>query len=267
MTENSFEVITTMNREYYNLVGHKMLFSYLKTWPCKLNLYWENMADVPSLDGLTTLRNEPIYVFDLFGNEPECKKFVDRHRKRQDQQDKYELHRGAVRFSYKTFTILNGTQTSDSQYVIWLDADTYTHTPVTFEFLNTLVDPKKHLTYLGRDDNYSECGFVIYNTHHPHHQKFMDIWRELYEKDTVFDLPQWHDSFVFDCIRLKLEKEIRNYENTNLSPWGKGYDHVFVNSILGDYMDHMKGPRKHKGITSKEDITNPERKMDANYWK
>ena len=199
-----------------------MLHSYLVNWPCPLNIYWEDMSNEPfGPDEFTSLFNEPITVLDLFSHEPECKKFIDRHKNRQDQQDKYELHLGAVRFSYKTFTVLNGATTSGSQYVIWLDADTYTHSSVSLEFLNTLVDPKKYLTYLGRSDNYSECGFVIYNTHHPHHEVFMSMWRELYEKDTVFNLPQWHDSFVFDCVRRTVEEKLGT-ENINLSPWGRG---------------------------------------------
>ena len=91
------------------------------------------------------------------------------------------------------------------------------------------------------------------------------MWRELYEKDTVFNLPQWHDSYVFDCIRTTLEGQT-NKKNISLSPWGKDYDHVFVNSVLGDYMDHMKGPRKYKGATPKSDITNKER-LKHEYWK
>ena len=52
-------------------------------------------------------------------------------------------------------------------------------------------------------------------------------------------------------------------ENTNLTPWGKNYDHVFINSILGEYMDHMKGDRKNIGKSKKSDLFN-ERK--AEYW-
>jgi hypothetical protein len=40
--------------------------------------------------------------------------------------------------------------------------------------------------------------------------------------------------------------------------------HVFINSILGDYIDHMKGKRKIKGKSSKSDLR-IKRKED--YWK
>jgi hypothetical protein len=51
--------------------------------------------------------------------------------------------------------------------------------------------------------------------------------------------------------------------NINLTPWGKDYDHVFINSVLGEYMDHMKGPRKDTGSSNKSDLF-VEKK--AKYW-
>ena len=64
------------------------------------------------------------------------------------------------------YSVLNAGSNSDADYMIWLDADTFTHSPVSHEFLNTLVDTDKHLTYLGRENTYSEAGFVIYNLKH-----------------------------------------------------------------------------------------------------
>ena len=58
------------------------------------------------------------------------------------------------------------------------------------------------------------------------------------------------------------EKDLK-IENINLTPWGKNYDHVFINSILGEYMDHMKGDRKNIGKSMRSDIFN-ERKSE--YW-
>jgi len=90
----------------------------------------------------------------------------------------------------------------------------------------------------------------------------METWRHLYESDELFKLEQWHDSFVFDKIRKVYEKT-NLIENINLSPWGKDYDHVFINSILGDYMDHLKGPRKNYGKSYSSDLFNVK---NHEYW-
>jgi hypothetical protein len=44
----------------------------------------------------------------------------------------------------------------------------------------------------------------------------------------------------------------------------KGH-HVFVNSELGKYIDHMKGDRKLKGSSSKKDLKTDITNVD--YWK
>ena len=41
--------------------------------------------------------------------------------------------------------------------------------------------------------------------------------------------------------------------------------HVFVNSQLGQYMDHMKGDRKAKGSSTKKDLKGNITNVD--YWK
>ena len=40
--------------------------------------------------------------------------------------------------------------------------------------------------------------------------------------------------------------------------------HVFINSVLGDYIDHMKGKRKIKGKSSRSDLRS---KKNQDYWK
>jgi len=251
-----FECVTSMNRSYYDQIGYKMLASWVEKWPIniKLKVYHEDNLKVGSFSN--------VEFKDLFECEPACKDFVDRHKNRPDQQNPLELHMGAVRFAYKTFSILNAGISSSADYLIWIDADTFTHREITHNFLSTLVEQDKYLTYLGRENNYSECGFVIYNLNHPAHKAFFETWRHLYESDEVFKLQQWHDSFVFDQIRKTYEQD-DIIENINLSPWGKDYEHVFINSVLGDYMDHMKGPRKDEGKSRESDLFT-ERK--GKYW-
>jgi hypothetical protein len=256
MSTPTFEVVTSMSQSYYDKIGNVMLNSWIEKWPedVKLRVYTE--------DGLKLPQHPKYEVYDVFKEEPELRKFVERHKDRPDQQNPKELHLGAVRFSYKTFSIINACLNKVADYVIWLDADTLTHTDVTIDFLESIVDDNKYLTYLGRENNYSECGFVIYNTNHPCNDAFMSRWKMEYTHDGVFSYPQWHDSYVFDQIRKLFESD-KLISNINLTPWGKDYDHVFINSVLGEYMDHMKGPRKDTGSSNKSDLF-VEKK--AKYW-
>jgi len=257
MSTPTFEVVTSMSQTYYDRIGHKMLSSFVEKWPneIKLKIYTEDKLLIPE--------NSQYEIYNILELEPELESFIERHKDRPDQQNPKELHLGAIRFSYKTFSIINACTNSSADYVIWLDADTFTHTDIPIEFLESLTRPNQYLSYLGRENNYSECGFVIYNQKHGFNTYFMSRWRNLYTSDSVFKLPQWHDSYVFDVLRKHYETE-GVISNINMTPWGKDYDHVFINSDLGKYMDHMKGNRKYEGKSNKSDLLN---NRNEEYWR
>ena len=139
--------------------------------------------------------------------------------------------------------------------MIWLDSDTKTHKKIPITFLEKLISNDRYMSYLGRSHiqtknlNYSECGFLIFNTEHTLHQTFWEEMMSMYENGKLFDLEEWHDSYIFDYVRIKLEKKF-NLLNFNISELGlvniKNHfdEHVFVLSVLGKYMDHKKGERK-----------------------
>jgi hypothetical protein len=58
----------------------------------------------------------------------------------------------------------------------------------------------------------------------------------------VFALPEWHSAFVFDWVR-----GIAQLDEANLTPEGRG--HVWLQSPLARYTDHMKGARKALGYS------------------
>lgn len=257
------KIITSLNTKLYYKYGEKMIQSFLSKWPenYELAIYYDDDHEM-IFDHLNKVERIKTYNLNLY--TPDLIDFINRHKDRPDQQNPLELHLGAVRFAYKTFSIIHGTTKNDCDLAVWLDADVVTHTTIPENFIENLHPSNSHVSYLGRANNYSECGFVIYNTQHPYHKEFMDVWRRMYTTDEVFKLPQWHDSYVFDCIRIALEKQY-NIINNNLTPWGKDYDHVFINSMLGDYMDHLKGDRKASGKSKQSDLIKD--KSTVEYWK
>lgn len=179
----------------------------------------------------------------------------------------------AVRFANKVFCVINGVRNSaDYDYVVWLDADTNIFRPMPLNFLTGLLPQDTMVTYLGRENpslndggKYPECGFVGYNLKHPEIQNFISEWEKLYTDDTVFKILEWHDSYVFWHLSKKFRSE-KQIQVNDIGKWvGVKGHHVFVNSVLGQYIDHMKGDRKFKGSSSKKDLkTNI---ADVEYWK
>lgn len=240
------EVVTTMNVRIFRETGRKMVKSFYKYWPegIDLHVYWES-----KYSGFSWIRDP--FFHDLFGECKGLKEFVDRHSKRADQQNPNELHRGAVRFAYKSFTIFTHCLKSEADYVIWLDADTETYNKIPVDFIYSLLNEDTYLTYLGRKNGISECGFVIYNLNKGINVQFMEHWKKLYLEDGIFNLKEWHDSYIFDWLRNQYKPY---FKEKNIGNDAQGWDHVFINSPIGKYIDHMKGNRKSEGKSRSEDL-------------
>ena len=59
----------------------------------------------------------------------------------------------AVRFANKVFCVVNGVRNSkDYDYVVWIDADTFTFRPVPLDFFKSLLPTDTMVTYLGREN-------------------------------------------------------------------------------------------------------------------
>lgn len=166
----------------------------------------------------------------------------------------------AVKFSNKVFCIVNAVRNSSNyDYVVWLDADTYTHTPMPINFLQDLLPQDTMLTYLGRERGnqaiYPECGFVGYNLNHQEIQNFINEWEQLYKTGDIFNLLEWHDSAVFWHLSKKYKTEKHITVNDIGYNAGVSGHHVFVNSKLGMYIDHLKGDnRKRIGRSEIQDF-------------
>lgn len=80
-----------------------------------------------------------------------------------------------------------------------------------------------------------------------------------YLNGEMFLLPEWHDCKMWDIMREHFSG-VRGIEYRNISGSASHTSHPFVNSILGQYMDHLKGPdRKSLGRSFDEDFISTDR--------
>ena len=179
----------------------------------------------------------------------------------------------AVKFSYKVSCITHAVKIyKDYDYVIWIDDDTFTFRNIPMTFLESICPSDTLVTYLGRENDrgsnkYPECGLVCYNMKHPLVQNFAEDWEKLYTSSNIFELLEWHDSYVF----WHLTKEYRQKHLVKVHDLGyakgvKGH-HVFVNSELGQYIDHFKGDRKDAKSSKAEDIRKTPDMVKIDYLK
>lgn len=208
-----------------------------------MNAY--NMPDARHMMGLPSQQGDPVVdVFTTPDGLQVTPKLLPAY---------YDYRFDAIRFSHKVFSIYGVSREYDADHLFWIDGDTYTHAPVDQRFFDETDPGDGYMSYLGRDEAYSECGFLVFNQRHPIHEVFLPQMISEYLNGDVFLLQEWHDSFIWDVHRLHYENT-QGVNNRNLSGKAGGEEHPFINCVLGEYMDHLKGDeRKEAGQSFADD--------------
>ena len=207
----------------------------------KLNAFKSTWGHVPKANGDIT-------------NEPQ------RHtRKDWMKQFKWD----AVRFANKTYAVYDACVRS-KDWCVWMDADTYVHSPWTYEDFAEQLPDNSWITYVGRgkgSQTWPECGFYGLNLNHPVCHEFLKEFERVYEEadNGIFLLEEWHDSFVFGSILNNMKLQFPNAHDYSAEMYLReaksgGGGHPLINGVLGKWIDHMKGGRKDAGKSQKKDI-------------
>lgn len=243
-----FEVVTTCNADGYKKYGRRMLASFNENWPDRVSLrcYYEGWR------GIHTSR---IRYLDLLAESPWLQSFKDRH----GDEPVKGMPWDAVRFAHKVAAVTHAAVRSNADVLIWLDADTVTHSSITIRDLERLA-PRgdRWIAWLDRKNQYPECGFYMLNLKHPKHFNYIRAFESQYRADKLFKMKQWHDSWV-----LWKTVEAEGAPAVSLSGPGFATAHPFINGPLGQWFDHMKGNRKEAGRSRQADLVNPRQEA---YW-
>lgn len=177
---------------------------------------------------------------------------------------RYDFRHDAVKFSHKVGALTDAGLSQDDGVLIWLDADTFTHSDVTHDWLAKLFPEPSYVAWLDRDNCYPECGFIMMRCWHRSHQTVMEAYRDIYVSDDVFDLKETHDSFVFQHLIDGFAKSGVIEKPVSLSGDARGWSHPFIAGPLGACLDHAKGDRKKQGRSSVRDLRRP---RSEPYWR
>ena len=269
MTANKFTVVTTFNAQGYEKYGQKMISTFMQNWPkqVELQVYAEDCRVEQSAPNLT--------VFDLHNTCPDLVTFKNRWRgvpkangdvtndpirsQRKDAGKGFKWD--AVRFANKVYAIFHCAKNAQTQWLIWMDADTICHSPVNTTDLERLCPDNKDLCFLGRGHKYSECGLYAMNLQSQRTQDFLTQFQKYYDQaeQGIFTLDEWHDSFVFDAVRKNTPMVEHDWSGHLIA----GEGHPLINSEWGAYLDHLKGARKDLGRSKRVDLKVP--RTEA-YW-
>jgi hypothetical protein len=272
-------VITTFHEEGLKKYAQKMIDGFCATWPNEitLHLYPEKcnpvirdhshvtLTDLDSVAALTAFK-------ERWKNVPKANGDVTKDPVRSKRKDSGKGFKwNAVRFAHKVYAIIDCARTTDADILIWMDADTVCHSPITMQDLERMIPANSELCYLGRKGKYSECGLYSINLRSANVQAFLKEFQRYYDEaeQGIFTLAEWHDSFVFDAVRRKFPQMQQldwaaHLNDLRPAPgMSSGEGHPLINSEWGAWLDHLKGSRKKDGRSKKDDL---KVKRTEAYW-
>ena len=205
--QNKYSAVTTFHLPKH-IYGVEMINSFYANWPKEITLtaFIENSSKIDD-----SAVKPKIIIKDFDKTVPEYQKFALKYKEKEKYTDDFRFN--VFRFAHKVYAIASALKNIKTKYLIWLDADIKTYKKLPFEFLDTLINQNSYMSYLGRKNisvkhlNYSECGFLIFNTDHFIHERFWEDMMKMYDGGELFQEKEWHDSYIFDVVRKKLEVE------------------------------------------------------------
>lgn len=269
--------VTSFHAEKFEEYGRKMIETFDKFWPrdIKLIVYYQGAFERLKSDRIEWRDLDKVAAIQVFKSKFAQFREANGHITLQNTQtgafkNVWDYRFDAIRFSHKVFSILDAIdlnikeQENPPDITLWIDADTFTTKDIDLAWLERVLPKRSHggeinqfMTYLGRKDDHSEAGWLGFNMRNALTEKFFKELRKVWLDGSIFALKEWHDSYVFDWLR---ENTFKNSSDAFVNIAGDGHDtvHPFVNSVLGERIDHLKGHiRKIMGSSRGTETVNP----------
>lgn len=142
------------------------------------------------------------------------------------------------------FEMMEDEAYDESNWMIWLDADTVTTKRLDVERVASWLPDKADLVHLGRKDvDYSETSFMGFNLSSHNACSILADFRGCYTIGETIAYREWHDGFIFE--RLLNIYKAHGMVTNNLSENVSGLA-AFAQSPLSEYFTHFKGNLKKK---------------------
>ena len=252
-----YTVITTFNADGYAKYGQRMIQTFLQNWPVDLVVYAEGCSVTETAPNLLVRDIAVVDELSRFKQHwqgvPKANGDVSADPVRSQRKDAGKGFKwDAVRFAHKVYSIFHCAKHIDTDWLIWMDADTVCHSPISVDDLNRLCPNTKDLCFLGRRGKYTECGLYAMNLRSQRTRDFLTQFQRYYDQaeQGIFTLAEWHDSFVFDAVRSHLPLQELDWSSHLIT----GEGHPLINSSWGAYLDHLKGDRKTLGKSKPKDL-------------
>ena len=245
----TISAFTTMNREIYDRCGKDMIDSFaLYSEDIPLTVYVEGFvlpAEYHDKVNQVPLSQTHFNRFrEMCEPCPERSGLIDDVTKigrpaswttQIENGQPYHFRLDAVKFSRKVFCLYHHAHETTADIVLLMDADTGVLKQVTTCDLLTLFPDGNTIALLKRDHEYSEAGFYMVDLKNGG-RELIDHFAGVYLTGDVFDLREWHDSYVLDRTI-----ELVDVRSVSLSGKGSATSHPLANGPLSEWFYHEKG--------------------------
>ena len=253
----SVTVVTGFSPAGLEEYGWDFLYGFEEFWPTDVNLvvYFETEED----QSISFMSETRLTEFRLLEEARGCAEFIERHKddpfangrkvesnwKEREREEGYNFRFDAVKFCRMAmFTAQAAREIEPDRILVWLDGDVMTKRRVPENFVEDLIGDAD-VAYLGREPKHPDTAFVAFQNKG---LVIAEAWGGFYEDDMIFDLHETHSAYVFrSCLKLGERSDLKAL---NLTPKGRG--HVWFQSPLCQYMDHLKGQKRKRRGQSKE---------------
>lgn len=225
------DIVSSFSPEYYQRVAKFFISSSIKflSKSIKLKLY---------VDDFNFPKDENFELFNLEKTVPNLAEFKKRNKNR--PQD--DWRHAAIVFSHKVYATCHAAKNTNSDFLIWLDADAEFTNNVDETYLSKFIEKGIDIGYLGRKRS-TETGFIVFDLTSSNTHNFFDEYQKMYDTDKLFEHKEWHDGYIFD--RVKEELESKGILHTkNISPPDTKKSHF--NNLHKGFIVHHKGDEKEK---------------------
>ncbi len=232
-------LVTGFHKAGYELYGERCFESLQAYWSDDIVVYAEDCLPKLLRDNVE-IRHVPEEVTQFLGrhqHDPMMRgevPYPGKSWKAKDREGRYSFRFDVVKFHKMAIYTWDAAEKLKEGLLVWIDGDVLTHKPAPRDFVGRILQGAD-CAYLGRDPYHSETGFVAFRL--PEALPLIRQWAGYYIDRTFIEEREWHSAFLFDRAR-----EATDVNCLNLSPGGT--KHVWFQTELGDFMDHLKGKRK-----------------------
>lgn len=238
--------ITTFSQSYYRKWGRDGLASLVDHWPGRIVAYYEYEPPREFEDRVEYVDlmadEELLHFLKWTGMVPLLQGILP--------DGRYHYRSNANKFGRKVFAITKHAERGEPFYFI--GADVRALKPIPLEFVEGLMRDKAGVFLLRRHlKMHVESDFAGYDPRHPKMARLLRAYRAAFINGSFLELSEWHDCAALDMLIkvLKLTPHINNLSDDVKGEGELGYN-VWPNTVLGEYMTHLKGNLKKGGVAA-----------------